>query len=64
MLRDAFIIFRGSVQKTYTNAKERTRPSTQVRGHNQRHKIRSVLQEHGYEFEALIEDLRSNLYHT
>jgi hypothetical protein len=31
---------------------------------NQRHKIRSVLQEHGYEFEALIEDLRSNLYHT
>lgn len=31
---------------------------------NQRHKIRSVLREHGYEFEALIEDLRSNLYHT
>ena len=31
---------------------------------NQRHKIRSVFQEHGYEFEALIEDLRSNLYHT
>jgi len=31
---------------------------------NQRHKIRSVLQEHGYEFQALIEDLRSNLYHT
>lgn len=31
---------------------------------NQRHKIRSVLQERGYEFDALMEDMRSNLYHS
>lgn len=30
---------------------------------NQRHKIRSLLQESGYDFEALTEELRSSLYH-